>query len=64
MADFFWLRSGAVGVIPMEEDEDRILLNSLGIASANPEDIERDVLAEVLDSSLSNVSRMCKSHLS
>ncbi|KAL4596505.1 hypothetical protein ACB092_12G167800 [Castanea dentata] len=30
----------------MEEDEDRILLNSLGIASANPEDIERDVLAE------------------
>jgi hypothetical protein len=31
----------------MEEDEDRILLNSLGIASANPEDIERDVIAEV-----------------
>nr|POE71281.1 protein chromatin remodeling 8 [Quercus suber] len=30
----------------MEEDEDRILLNSLGIATANPEDIERDVLAE------------------
>lgn len=30
----------------MEEDEDRILLNSLGIASANPEDIERDVIAE------------------
>ena len=51
-------------MIPMEEDEDRILLNSLGIASANPEDIERDVLAEVLDASLSNVSRMCKSHLS
>ena len=51
-------------MIPMEEDEDRILLNSLGIASANPEDIERDVLAEVLDSSLSNFSRMCKSRLS
>ncbi|KAJ7972631.1 Protein CHROMATIN REMODELING [Quillaja saponaria] len=30
----------------MEEDEDRILLSNLGIQSANPEDIERDVLAE------------------
>ncbi|KAF5930518.1 hypothetical protein HYC85_031391 [Camellia sinensis] len=31
----------------MEEDEeDRVLLSSLGITSANPEDIERDVLAE------------------
>ncbi|KAG2719222.1 hypothetical protein I3760_03G257800 [Carya illinoinensis] len=29
----------------MEEDEDRILLSSLGITSANPEDIERDILA-------------------
>lgn len=60
---FFWLHSG-ICVIPMEEDEDRILLNSLGIASANPEDIERDVLAEVSDSSLSNFSRMCNSRLS
>lgn len=32
----------------MAEDEDRVLLSSLGITSANPEDIERDVLAEVL----------------
>lgn len=31
----------------MEEDEDRILLNSLGVESANAECIERDVLAEV-----------------
>ncbi|KAI7984027.1 Protein CHROMATIN REMODELING 8 [Camellia lanceoleosa] len=32
----------------MEEDEeDRVLLSSLGITSANPEDIERDLLAEV-----------------
>ncbi|KAI9122096.1 hypothetical protein K1719_006785 [Acacia pycnantha] len=30
----------------MEEDEDRILLNSLGVESANHECIERDVLAE------------------
>ncbi|KAJ4726908.1 Protein CHROMATIN REMODELING [Melia azedarach] len=29
----------------MEEDEDRLLLSSLGVTSANPEDIERDVLA-------------------
>ncbi|KAG7989632.1 hypothetical protein I3843_03G249000 [Carya illinoinensis] len=29
----------------MEEDEDRILLSSLGITSANPEDVERDILA-------------------
>ncbi|XP_068493116.1 protein CHROMATIN REMODELING 8 isoform X1 [Phaseolus vulgaris] len=28
----------------MEEEEDRILLSSLGVKSANPEDIERDVL--------------------
>lgn len=60
---FFWLHSG-ICVMPMEEDEDRILLNSLGIASANPEDIERDVLAEVSDCSLSNFSRMCNSRLS
>lgn len=31
----------------MEEDEDKALLSTLGIASANPEDIERDILAEV-----------------
>lgn len=30
----------------MEEEEDRILLNSLGVTSANPEDIERDLLKE------------------
>ena len=33
----------------MEEDEeDKALLSSLGITSANPEDIERDILEEVL----------------
>ena len=31
----------------MEENEDRILLSSLGVTSANPEDIERDILAAV-----------------
>lgn len=31
----------------MEEDEDNILLSSLGIKSANPEDIERKILSEV-----------------
>lgn len=31
----------------MEEDEDRILLNSLGVTSANPEDIERNILSQV-----------------
>lgn len=39
----------------MEEEEDKILLQNLGVPSANPEDIERDILAkaekEVLDSS-------------
>ncbi|XWS76234.1 hypothetical protein CRYUN_Cryun01aG0158000 [Craigia yunnanensis] len=30
----------------MEEEEDRILLSSLGVTSANPEDIERDILAK------------------
>ncbi|KAK2648783.1 hypothetical protein Ddye_016272 [Dipteronia dyeriana] len=29
----------------MEENEDRILLSSLGVTSANPEDIEHDILA-------------------
>lgn len=37
-----------VNVDSMEEDEDRILLSSLGVTSANPDDIERDVLAAVL----------------
>ena len=32
----------------MEEDEDRVLLSSLGVTSANPEDIERDILSQVL----------------
>ncbi|XVF32372.1 hypothetical protein REPUB_Repub17cG0076400 [Reevesia pubescens] len=33
----------------MEEEEDRILLSSLGVTSANPEDIERDILAKAED---------------
>lgn len=33
----------------MEEgDEDKLLLSSLGISSANPEDIEREILSQVL----------------
>lgn len=32
----------------MEEDEDRILLSGLGVTSANPEDIERNILSEVI----------------
>ncbi|KAF5738958.1 DNA excision repair protein E [Tripterygium wilfordii] len=35
----------------MEEEEDRALLTSLGITSANPDDIERDVLAEAENNS-------------
>lgn len=31
----------------MEEEEDAILLNSLGVTSANPEDIERNILEKV-----------------
>ncbi|KAM7257912.1 hypothetical protein ACFE04_013653 [Oxalis oulophora] len=31
----------------MEEDDDRVLLNSLGVTSANPEDIERRLLEQV-----------------
>lgn len=31
----------------MEEEQDRILLSSLGVKSANPEDIERVVLEKV-----------------
>lgn len=34
----------------MEEEQDRILLNALGVKSANPEDIERHVLEKVLGS--------------
>lgn len=30
-----------------EEEEDKILLSSLGVTSANPADIERDVLDQV-----------------
>ncbi|KAL5990544.1 hypothetical protein ACLOJK_011446 [Asimina triloba] len=33
--------------VKMEEEEDKLLLSSLGVTSANPEDIERDVLTEV-----------------
>jgi len=32
----------------MEEEEDAILLNSLGVTSANPVDIERDILDKVI----------------
>lgn len=32
----------------MAEEEDRILLRSLGVTSANPEDVEREILAGVL----------------
>lgn len=30
-----------------EEEEDKILLSSLGVTSANPEDIEHDILEKV-----------------
>ncbi|KAK7393386.1 hypothetical protein VNO78_21939 [Psophocarpus tetragonolobus] len=36
----------------MEEEEDRILLTSLGVKSANPEDIERDVLEKASNDSV------------
>lgn len=36
----------------MDDDEDKLLLSSLGVASANPEDIERKVIAEVTYSNL------------
>ncbi|TKY52752.1 CHROMATIN REMODELING 8 [Spatholobus suberectus] len=36
----------------MEEEEDRILLSSLGVKSANPEDIERDVLEKARNDSV------------
>ncbi|PIA36360.1 hypothetical protein AQUCO_03400330v1 [Aquilegia coerulea] len=32
-----------------EEEEERVLFNDLGVTSANPEDIERDILAEAKD---------------
>lgn len=31
-----------------EEEEDRILLSALGVTSANPEDIERDIIEKVV----------------
>jgi len=31
----------------MEEDEDQFLLSSLGVTSANPEDLEQKILDEV-----------------
>lgn len=31
----------------MEEEEDRLLLNSLGVTSAAPEDIEQVILTKV-----------------
>lgn len=31
-----------------EEEEDRVLLNALGVTSANPEDIERDIIEKVV----------------
>lgn len=31
-----------------EEEEDRVLLTTLGVTSANPEDIERDILDKVV----------------
>ena len=31
-----------------EEEEDRVLLNRLGVTSANPEDIERHIFGQVL----------------
>lgn len=31
-----------------EEEEDRVLLSTLGVTSANPEDIERDILEKVV----------------
>lgn len=43
----------------MEEDEDRILLSSLGVTSANPEDIERDILSEAQNNgNASNISEV------
>lgn len=30
-----------------EEEEDRVLLSALGVTSANPEDIERDIIEKV-----------------
>ncbi|XP_039133395.1 DNA excision repair protein CSB [Dioscorea cayenensis subsp. rotundata] len=35
----------------MDDDEDKLLLSSLGVASANPEDIERKVIAEAKNDS-------------
>ncbi|XP_044493848.1 protein CHROMATIN REMODELING 8-like [Mangifera indica] len=38
----------------MEEEEERILLKSLGVTSANPEDIERDVIAAAVENDAGN----------
>ncbi|KAJ8440817.1 hypothetical protein Cgig2_000705 [Carnegiea gigantea] len=38
----------------MEEEEDAILLNSLGVTSANPEDIERDILDKATNNAKSS----------
>ncbi|KAJ4834290.1 hypothetical protein Tsubulata_028300 [Turnera subulata] len=38
----------------MEEDDETILLNSLGVTSANPDDIERDVLAKATNNAESS----------
>lgn len=32
-----------------EEEEDRALLSSLGVTSANPDEIEHDILEQVFD---------------
>ncbi|KAL2587186.1 hypothetical protein AAZV13_13G097300 [Glycine max] len=42
----------------MEEEEDRILLSSLGVKSANPEDIERDVLEKATRNDLVTVTEV------
>lgn len=38
-----------------QEEEDNAFLSSLGVTSANPEDIERDVLQQVLIRSISKI---------
>lgn len=41
-----------------EEEEDRVLLSTLGVTSANHEDIERDILEKV--TSLNNLRFLVK----
>ncbi|XP_050205828.1 protein CHROMATIN REMODELING 8 [Mercurialis annua] len=38
----------------MEEDEDKVLLSALGVTSANPEDIERDILSQARNNLVNN----------